>query len=237
MSSLLWTLRYDRSFRSRIGVPLICKKTILAKCIVQDAHVAIGHGRDILQVLSYILAEFYITGVRKLVTDLKKTCPACLKLVKKSFSAFEADVPDILKTIQSLFTYTQADIFRSILAFHGEIQHKRWVLVVFCLSSHAIHLELLHSYNAKSISRGFRRTFVLRGAIRIIWIDAGLNITRFGRDLAQEEMKVISALNLKFAAIEFKATLPKHHAGIGAAERIISQLRTLSASPSQAPTS
>ena len=28
----------DRSFRSRIGVPLICKKTILAKCILNDAH-------------------------------------------------------------------------------------------------------------------------------------------------------------------------------------------------------
>ena len=28
-----------RSFRSRIGVPLICKKNILAKCIMNDATV------------------------------------------------------------------------------------------------------------------------------------------------------------------------------------------------------
>ena len=33
-------------------------------------------------------------------------------------------------------------------------------------------------------------------------------------------MKVISSLNLKFTAIEFRVTLPKHHAGIGAVERI-----------------
>ena len=32
----------DRSFGSRIGVPLICGKTILARCIVQDAHVTLG---------------------------------------------------------------------------------------------------------------------------------------------------------------------------------------------------
>ena len=38
-------------------------------------------------------------------------------------------------------------------------------------------------------------------------------------------MKVISALNLKFAAIEFKVTLPKHHAGIGAVERIIRSIK------------
>ena len=38
-------------------------------------------------------------------------------------------------------------------------------------------------------------------------------------------MKVIYALNLKFAAIKFKATLPKHHAGIGAVERIIRSIK------------
>ena len=119
----------------------------------------------------------------------------------------------------------QADIFGPILAFNGEFQHKRWVLVVFCLSSHAVHLELLHSYSATSISRGFWRTFALRGSLCIIWIDAGLNITRSSKDLFQEEIKVISALNLKLAAIEFKVTLPKHHAGIGAVERIIGLIK------------
>ena len=44
----------DRSFRSRIGVPLICKKTILAKCILNDAHADLGHVRDVPQVLTHI---------------------------------------------------------------------------------------------------------------------------------------------------------------------------------------
>ena len=44
-------------------------------------------------------------------------------------------------------------------------------------------------------------------------------------DLVQEEMKVISTLNLKFIAIKFKVTLPKHHAGIGAVERIIGSIK------------
>ena len=67
----------DRSFRSRIGVPLICGKTVLANCIVQDAHDKLGHGRDVLQILSIIQAEFYIPGARKLVLRLKKSCPGC----------------------------------------------------------------------------------------------------------------------------------------------------------------
>ena len=39
----------DRSFRSTIGVPLISGKTVLAKFIAQDLHVALRNGRDVLQ--------------------------------------------------------------------------------------------------------------------------------------------------------------------------------------------
>ena len=39
------------------------------------------------------------------------------------------------------------------------------------------------------------------------------------------EMKVIYSLNLKFASIEFRVTLPKHHTGIGAVERIIGSIK------------
>ena len=94
----------------------------------------------------------------------------------------EADVPDVLKIIQSPFSYTWADIFGPILAFQGEIQLKRWV-------------------------------------------DAGLNISRSGKYLIQEELKVVSALNLKFSTIEFRVTLLKHHAGIGAVERVIGSIK------------
>ena len=86
----------DRSFRSRVGIPLICKTTILAKCIVNDVHRDLGHGRDVLHIISHIQTNFFIPGVRKMITDLKKSCPGCIKLNNKPFSAFEADVPDVL---------------------------------------------------------------------------------------------------------------------------------------------
>ena len=184
-----------------------------------------GHGRDVLQTLSYIQSKFFIPGARKMITDMKKTCAACIKLNKKPFSAFKADVPDVLKSVQPPFSFCQADIFGPVLASQGEIILKRWVLVVLCLSSRAVHLEILHKYTSQSITRGFRRTFALRGTPRIIWIGSGLNIVKAGKDLVDTEMKVISALNVKFASIEFRVTLPKHHAGIGAVERIIGSIK------------
>ena len=121
-----------------MGIPLVCRKTILALCIVQDAHAKLGHGRYVLQLLHNILSEFYIPGVKKMIIQLKKSCLGCL---------------------------------------------------------------------------GFQRTIALRGIPRIIWIDTGLNIVKSGKDLVQSEVKVVSELNIKFAAIEFRATLPKHHYG------------------------
>ena len=103
------------------------------------------------------------------------------------------------------------------------IKTKRWILVILCISSRGVHLEILHNYSSQSITRGFNRTFALRGAPRIIWIDAGLNIVKAGKDLVDTEMKVISNLNLKFTSIVF--TLPKHHDGIGAVERIIGSIK------------
>ena len=89
----------------------------------------------------------------------------------------------VLKTIQLPFSYFQADTFGPILAFKGVSSTKRWAPVILCLSSRAVHLELLHNYTTLSVTMRFQRTFALRGTPQIIWIDAGLNITRAGKDL------------------------------------------------------
>ena len=124
----------------------------------------------------------------------------------------EGDMPDILKSTQPPFSYCQADLFGPIFAFNSNNLSKHWVLVVLCLPSSAVHL---HNYSAQRISRGFRRTFALRGIPHVIWIYVELNIMKSGKDLMQFEIKVVSKLNLKFSEIQFRATLTKHHEGIG----------------------
>ena len=116
-------------------------------------------------------------------------------------------MPDLIKTIQSHFSYCQANIFRPIFAYINSIPMKRWVLVNLCLTSRTVHLEMLHSYTAVSITRGFRRTFALRGIPCIIWIDACLNIVISWKDLAQSEVKIVLELNIKFAAEELHTWL------------------------------
>ena len=120
------------------------------------------HGRNVFQTLSTILAEFYISGARKLILQIKKTCPGCLKISKKSFSAVEADIPDILKTIQLPFSYCQVDIFGPILAHNSASTTKCWVLVVLSsikqsnphgAAAQLLHPEHYHGFQKKICSK------------------------------------------------------------------------------------
>ena len=93
-----------------------------------------------------------------MVTQMKKSCPNFLRLNKKSFSSYEAEVPEVLKSIQPPFSYTQADIFGPIFAFNNDIQLKSGVLVNLCWTSRAVHPEILHSYTAR-VSSGIPLKF------------------------------------------------------------------------------
>ena len=170
-----------------------------------------------------------------MITNIKKTCPGCIKLNKKSFAAFKADVSDILKSVHPPFLFCQADIFGPIMASQDGTQLKRWVLVVLCLSSRAVHLEILHNYSSQSITRGFRRTFAFRGTPRIIWIDARLNIVKAGKDLINTEMKVISALNIKFYPLSSGLCSPSTTPELEQWRESFDLSRTLSGNPSQVP--
>ena len=215
----------DRSFRARSGVPLIPSKTILAQCIIKDAHRDLGHARDYLQVLSHLTLRYFIPGARKLIYQERKKCAGCARINPKNFQAFEKDIPNNLKRMNPPFTYCQSDIFGPETIFNTTEPEKRWILITICLSSRAIHMEPLHTSNSNSITMAFTRLFSIRGTPKIIWIDAGLNIIKSGREIAQNSTSNIPGLNLKFQNIEFRSTLPKHHEGVGAVERIIRNIK------------
>ena len=123
----------DRSFRFRIGVPLVCKKTVLANCIVKDAHAELGHGLDVLQVLSHIQSKFFIPGVRKMITDMKKSCPGCIMLNKKPF----AESKLMFQMFSNRFSLPSATVRRTYSALSWHIMEKfnskdgSWSLFVY----------------------------------------------------------------------------------------------------------
>ena len=58
----------------------------------------------------------------------------------------------------------------------GAAKTKRWVLVFSCLSSRAIHIELLEMMDASSFICALRRFLAIRGPVKKLRCDQGTNL-------------------------------------------------------------
>ena len=67
---------------------------------------------------------------------------------------------------------------------------KRWALLLTCLSSRAVHRDVLESMHTNLLSNAFRRFVCLRGRVNIIHSDQGCNFMRARKDLGLESVEV-----------------------------------------------
>ena len=91
-----------------------------------------------------------------------------------------ADLPADITEVAPPFTNVGFDVLgpwmiRSRKIRGGAANSKRWGLVFTCLSSRAIHIELLESMDASSFICTLRRFFALRSPVSILWCDRGTN--------------------------------------------------------------
>ena len=73
------------------------------------------------------------------------------------------------------------DVFGPYLVHDGastrrtKANKKVWVLIIACLVSRAVHLEMLCSMDTNSFINAFRRFTAVRGAVKLIRSDRGTN--------------------------------------------------------------
>jgi len=105
--------------------------------------------------------------------DVKKSCPGSIKLCKKSFPDFNADVPNILHTVHPLFLF----FFQPNLGLSGQ----RLTQEMGSGSTlRAVHLEILQ---LPKHHQGDQENLCMKGHTTYHWIDSGLNIVKAGKDL------------------------------------------------------
>ena len=78
----------DRGFRSRIGVPIVDGKSELGMAILRDFHMNGGHVQGGQHACARVEREYYVTGIRKLVTEIRKACMTCRRLKPEELRAF-----------------------------------------------------------------------------------------------------------------------------------------------------
>lgn len=178
-------------------------------------------------------AGLWIIGGKGLVSSVIHKCITCRKLRGKQEEQRMADLPpERLKTCPP-FSYVGLDVFgpwtvTSRRTRGGHAQSKRWAIMFSCMSSRAVHIEVIDSLDTSSCVNALRRFFSLRGPAKKLLSDRGTNFIAASKELGMDET-LENYLKDQGCSWEFNPPHASHMGGswermIGVARRILDSM-------------
>ncbi|KAL4009495.1 hypothetical protein ACER0C_003347 [Sarotherodon galilaeus] len=178
-------------------------------------------------------AGLWLLGGKKLVNSVIHKCLTCRKLRGKQEQQLMADLPpERLKTCPP-FTYVGLDVFGpwSITTRRtrgGVAESKRWGIMFTCMSSRAVHIEVIESLDTSSCVNALRRFFALRGPAKQLLSDRGTNFISTSKELGMDKSLQLY-LTIQGCSWEFNPPHASHMGGswermIGVARRILDSM-------------
>lgn len=171
----------DPLFKNPIFLPAKHHVTTL---IVRKLHEEVRHqGRHITE--SHIRSSgFWIIGGKRLISSVIHKCVTCRKLRKKPEHQKMSDLPeDRLISGQPPFSSVGVDIFGpwNIITrrTRGDAaNNKRWAALFTCLTTRAVHIEVVEEMTSSSFINALRRLIAIRGpsirqGIKFYWCCEG----------------------------------------------------------------
>lgn len=142
-----------------------------------------------------------------------------------------ADLPSSRLQPEPPFTHIGIDCFGPFLVKERRSEVKRWGLLLTCLYSRAVHVEVLVDMSTDSLINALRCFICLRGNVKTIYCDHGTNFIGASNELHKElqAMDANSSVTkyLRENQIDFKLNAPlASHAG-GVWERQIRNIRAV----------
>lgn len=163
---------YDRIF------PIILpKRHPLTELAILKYHVDNKHMCE-NNVISALLSRFYIPCIRWIVKQtIKERCAYCIKYNARPAIPMMGDLPSYrLAHHVPPFSYCIADIAGPIKVVNARnCSAKRYIFVYSCLTTRALHLELIERLDSNSTLLALQNTINLRGAPLRIVADNGRN--------------------------------------------------------------
>ena len=161
---------------------LLSKNHHVGNLVVRHYHNQVHHqGRQITHGAIRQAGYWLIGGHRTVARELSK-CVVCKKLRGPLLDQRMADLPADRSEVAPPFTNVGFDVFgpwmvRSRKTRGGAANSKRWGVVFTCLSSRAVHVEVLESMDTSSFICALRRFFAIRGTASLLRCDRGTNFT------------------------------------------------------------
>ena len=206
------------------------KKHLITQLVIRHFHESCKH-QGFCITLSFIRqGGYHILGTTGVIKDFVKRCPTCRMLRARVHRPVMASLPKDRVTCGPPFTTVGLDIFGPFLLSSGVRtrrspgSRKVWCTLYTCLSSRAVHVELMSAMDSVAFINSLRRFVALRGPCALIRSDQGSNLV--GAKGQVEELNLTEAARA-MAAIKVRWIMnPPHASNFGGVwERKIGQVR------------
>ena len=143
-------------------------KLFLRHTHVKHHHQGIDYLRDKVQERHAILK------LRSSLRFIKSNCVTCRMLRAATIQPIMADLPVEKLAYQSPpFTNTGVDYFGPFYVTVRRTTEKRWGFLFTCLTTRAVHVEIVPSMDTSSCIMGVERFVSRRGTLAVVWSNNG----------------------------------------------------------------
>ncbi|XP_028254480.1 uncharacterized protein LOC114430714 [Parambassis ranga] len=205
----------------------------IATLMVRYYHEKVAHqGRHITEG-AIRAAGLWITGSKRLVSSILYKCVICRKLRGALQVQKMSDLPADRLSQMPPFTNVGLDVFGPWMVVTrrtrgGCAENKRWAVLFTCMSTRAVHIEVIESMSTSSFINALRRFFAVRGPAKLLRSDRGTNFVGASKELGihYNDASLTNYLQDKGCSWEFNPPHSSHMGGswerlIGIARRIL----------------
>ncbi|KAJ0033481.1 hypothetical protein NQD34_000588 [Periophthalmus magnuspinnatus] len=175
----------------------------VSKLLIQHYDCELHHpGAE--RVFAELRRKYWILRGREAVKKHQHTCVDCRKWRGTPQVPKMADLPpSSLRLFRPAFYSTGVDCFGPMLVKVGRRTEKRWGILYKCLTTRAIHLDLLPNMDTDSFLMSLRRFIAVRGNHELL-SDQGTNFKGGSRELHEAFLALEPALRKKLAAQQIR---------------------------------
>ena len=184
-------------------------------------HTHVKHYHQGVEYLRSIVQEHYtVLKLRSSLRSIKAHCLRCREFQAVTMQPIMSDLPKERLAYQSPpFTNTGVDYFGPFYVTVRRTTEKRWGFLFTCLTTRAVHVEIVTSMDTSSCVMGVERFVSRRGTPAMIWSDNGTNFIGAEKELREsiEKWNVVNiAAELAHKGIKWRFNPPSapHQGGI-----------------------
>ncbi|PIK48356.1 hypothetical protein BSL78_14757 [Apostichopus japonicus] len=167
---------------------VIPRSNHIAVLIVWHYHQQVAHRGRYITEGAIRTAGYWIVGSKGLVSAIIHKCVICHRLRGTLQTLKMADLPADRVNPGLPFTSVGLDVFGpwNIVTRRtrgGSADSKRWFVLVTCMSTRAVHIEVLESLSASSLINALRRLFPICGPAKLLRSYKGTNFVGACKEL------------------------------------------------------